>query len=151
MRSVVDGASGDSSRASVLGAIAIRLTQAEALGVEVRRGLAGGDAETIDAATARLETLIIELRLLQAEWSRLPATLGAATTSAELTAARRELDEAMTRLARSAAVHGGLLERLVGLSRRLLEALGQTDGETYLPSGRSRELPVDGLQLRQQV
>lgn len=148
---MVDGAPIGSSRASVLGAIAVRLIQAEALGVEVRRGLAGGDAESIDAATARLETLIIELRLLQAEWSRLPAMLGAEAASSELIAARHELDEAMTRLARSAAIHGGLLERLVGLSRRLLETLGQSDGEAYLPSGRSRELPVDGLQLRQQV
>jgi hypothetical protein len=47
-------------------------------------------------------------------------------------------------------VEGGLLERLVALSHRLIDAI-LPSGESYLPSGRPREIAGAGLQLREKA
>jgi hypothetical protein len=48
-------------------------------------------------------------------------------------------------------VSGGLLERLVTMSRRLLSALGSAKGETYLATGQTRESSLQGLHLRERA
>ena len=45
----------------------------------------------------------------------------------------------------------GLLERLVTMSRNLIAAIGGSVGESYLSNGRSRDLPLEGFQLRETV
>jgi hypothetical protein len=108
------------------------------------RALRSADAAAIDAATAQLETVALEFRVLEGEHRR----LGPAQPEPGLAEAAAKLHETATRLARSAAVSGGLLERLVAQSRRLLSSLASARGETYLPSGQTREPSLEGLRLR---
>jgi len=136
------------ARAELLGRLRLRLEQAAELEDEMRRGLRDADATRIEAATCRLETVALEVKLLAAELDRFPA--GADIHDPDVQRARAELDETATRLARSSAVGGGLLERLIGLSRRLTKAL-DAGTETYLYSGVARERTVRGLTLEEEA
>jgi hypothetical protein len=127
-----------------------RLEQAGSLTADVRDALKRADGRGIEAATSRLETLALELKLLHAEYRRLPAE-DAGRDEPALTHARAALEAAATRLARSSAAGGGLLERLVTMSRNLIGTVQAARGETYEASGHTRDLPVEGLRLRKQV
>ncbi len=137
-------------RAELLDRLRERLEQAELLTGEMQQGLQRADSHTIEAASARLDTLALEFKLLHAEYSRLPK-VDETTTEPGLATARAGLDRTATRLARSAAIGGGLLERLVALTSKLIGTLQTAGGETYLASGKTRELPFEGLRLREKA
>ncbi|MCP3979342.1 MAG: hypothetical protein GY716_08440 [bacterium] len=124
-----------------------RLTAAETLATTVRSCLQRGDASGIESATARLETTVQEFKLLAQEYARLAVDPDAA----ELADGRAALEAAATRLARGSAMTGGLLERMLTVSRGLLGLLsGATDG-TYLESGRTREPGTRGARLWERI
>ncbi len=127
-----------------------RLDLAEALSVEMRNALKQADATAIESATARMETLALEFKVLDAEYRRLPPEDPDAREPG-IDRALTRLNDTSTRLARSAAIGGGLLERLVSMSRQLIGALQGASGETYLPSGRTRDLPTKGLRLAEEA
>jgi hypothetical protein len=106
-----------------------------------------GDSRAIESGTARLETVLLEFKLLADEHGRLPQRRDDADPAVRH--ARIALERTATRLARSAAVTGGLLERLVRVSRKLVDTFQAAGGETYLPTGRTRETPFRGLRLRE--
>jgi hypothetical protein len=130
----------------LLGRLRERLERAAGLEHDMRASLRLADAAGIESATCRLETVALEIRLIAAELARLPE-VGRAP---ELDRARAELDRTATRLARSSAVGGGLLERLVGMARRFTAAI-DADTETYLGSGAVRERSVRGLRLEEKA
>jgi hypothetical protein len=134
------------TRARILDQLTERLHAAEAGAQELRRLLAAGDAEAIEAATARIQNVTLEFKLLAEEYRRLPPGDPEQATVAR---ARAGLDRAATRLARSAAISGGTLERLAGLHRGLLALLSEAAGQTYLHSGRPAELRAEGLRIRE--
>lgn len=138
------------TRVELLEGLRERLERAEALAAEVRRALGRADAEAIEAATARLETLGLEFKLLDAEYRRIP-TPADGPSDREHERARAAFEVAATRLARSAATSSGLLERLVAMSRGLSATLQAALGETYRPTGRTREATLAGLRLRKQA
>ena len=147
MRST-DSSKPHASRADVLLQLSCRLEAAERLTAEMRAGLRDADAEAIDDAASRLRTLALECKLLHEEFQRCPAE-AAGTTDSGLARASVRFEQTATRLAREAAVSGGLLERLVELSRRLIATIGTPEGDTYMASGRKREHPVGGVDLRE--
>jgi hypothetical protein len=124
-----------------------RLDCAAALHLQMREGLERGDAEAIESATPLLETLLLEFKVLRDEYERLGG-LVEPTEAQALCRAKAEFETTATRLARAAAVGGGLLERLVSLNRRLLDTLETSTGETYLASGQPRRESLGGLRLR---
>ena len=136
------------SRADVLLQLNRQLESAERLTAEMRQGLRDADADAIDAAAARLRTLALECKLLHEEYRRFPVEPMEADGPG-FAEARALFERTATRLARNAAVSGGLLARLVELSRQLIESLGPAGGDTYMPSGRTRENPVGGVGLRE--
>jgi hypothetical protein len=122
-----------SSRAALVVRVAERLAQVVALTATVRQALRLGDAERIVEATARLETLALEISVLAAEHDRLPAE----PSTRELAQARAALERAIADAARGAALGSGLLERMVWTTRRLIETLERgSTGAAYLPTGR---------------
>ena len=135
----------DRGRARVLHQLRERLEGAESLALEMRRGLARGDAAAIEAATARLESLVLEYKLLAREYGELPAATDAG--DAALRDARHELERAATRVARSSAVAGGLLERMVAMVRGLLAALDRDGGDAYTSDGRFTDPRSKGIRL----
>ena len=152
MRSGADTSAKRPSRAQLLDRIREMLEQAGGLGAAMREGLKRADVESIEGATSRLQTLALEFKLLEAEYRRLPVGRDEAPADrVELARSRARLEQAATRLARSAAVVGGLLERMVAMSRNLLAALDAAAGESYLPNGLTRESRAKGIRLREQA
>lgn len=145
MASSAEMADGARPRARLVDELCRRLVGAAELDRQMRAALRNGDADAIDGATARLETLALESKLLAAEFGRAPAG-----DLDELRAARTRLDQTLTDLARSTAIDGALLARLIQINRRLIELIHGTE-ETYGPTGRAQEARVDGLRLRQRV
>jgi hypothetical protein len=136
-------------RALLLERLRDRLEEAAALTVDMQHDLHRGDSRAIESGTSRLETVLLEFKLLAEEHGRLPLRPGDADPAE--CRARLELERTATRLARSAAVTGGLLERLVRVSRKIIDTFQAAGGETYLPSGRTRETPFRGLHLREEA
>ncbi len=126
--------------------LAERLESASALTDEMRQGLLRGESETIDAATARLQTVATECRILEEELRRIADR---PWTDPEWEQAHLEFERMATRLARHGAIHGGMLHGLVHLTRRLLEAFGDVRGDGYSRSGRAPEAPFEGLHLEE--
>jgi hypothetical protein len=126
-----------------------RIQAAVAESGTMRAALARADVAGIESATERLQTIALELKLLEAERRRRP-TGGRDVPAGESLRVRRELEAMLTRLARVAAVDGGVLERLVSLGHRLIDAIYPA-GESYLPSGRPREIAGRGLRLREKA
>jgi hypothetical protein len=150
MDSGADARRASAHRIEMLESLRERLVHAEALVSEMQHGLVRADAETIENAGARLDSVLLEFKVLAEEYGRAPVTSTEETTSDERRA-HESLEAAATRLARSCAVGGGLLERLVTISRRLTGTLQAARGETYLPTGRTRELAGEGLRLREKA
>jgi hypothetical protein len=137
------------TRARLLDRLRERLEAAEALTLEVRDGLRSADAPAIEDATSRLETLALEFRVLEQEYRRLPEPREDSLESSLVEHSRSELEQAALRIARSAAVGSGLLERLVAVSRNLVATLSPEPGESYLPNGRAREQRFEGFRLKE--
>ena len=148
MSSEADLQSADGTRVVLLDRLRERLEQIAELSTAMQRALKRTDVAAIDEAATRLETLALEFKLLAAEYRRLPEPDG---DSPDLQRARGDLEQTAMRLARSAAVGGGLLERLVAVTRQLVHVIDAAVGETYLPSGRTRERDLDGMRLREQA
>jgi hypothetical protein len=140
----------NATRAQLLDQLRVRLDAAEKLTAAVQRGLRDADASGIEEATARLETLLLEFRLLEQEYRRLPSTTRE-TDDPKLNRARTDLERAAVRIARSAAVGSGMLARLVAVSRSLIASMGPALGESYRPDGLPREMPFEGLRLKETV
>lgn len=136
------------SRADVLLQLERQLEAAGRLTEKMQRSLRDANAEAIDAVAAQLRTLALECKLLHEEYQRFPATTADADDPG-FAHARAKFEQTATRLARAAAVGGGLLARLVELSQQLIASLGGPSGETYMASGRKREHPVGGVGLRE--
>jgi hypothetical protein len=138
-------------RCSLLRQLRERLELVHDLSAEVRLALTGGDAAKIDDAAAQMETIAQEFKLLAQEYDRLPPHGADETADGPVERERKALAETAERIARSAAVNGGLLERLLTLSRGLIGLFGAATDGTYQSTGRSSELPASGLRLREQV
>jgi hypothetical protein len=128
-----------------------RLNGAETLSADLRLGLQRADAPAIEAATARLETLVLELRVLLGEYRRLFPAGGAVPADERLASARAGLEASAARLVRSQAMASGLLERMVTLHRGLLGILAAASGEPYQRSGAAPLLAPPGLRLRERA
>jgi len=126
-----------------------RLEEAHSLTESMRASLHGGSVPEIDALTARLETKALEFKVLVEEYRR--ARAGAGPEEAADAAARKDLEETASRLARSGAVSGGVLERMVAIRRGLLALVADATGEVYEPNGRTKEIAPKGVRLRQQA
>jgi hypothetical protein len=138
-------------RAQVLERLRGRLESAHDLAVRVRERLPAGDVAEIESATAQLETVAQEFKVLAEEYDRLPPFDPGTEDEAAVAAARASLESTAARIARSAAVAGGLLERMVAISRGLLGLLGSASDGTYSREGRAKEPDARGLRLREWV
>jgi len=136
-------------RARLLGELRQRLEQAHGLAQEVRGRMTAGETAEIELATARLETLAQEFKVLAEEYARLEAA-GPTVDSRSVARERAALRDAVAGLARSSAIAGGLLERMVAVSRGRLGMLG-TATSGYLPSGRASEPDPRGRRLKEWV
>ena len=143
----VDPTSGGAPGAAVYDRLRDRLEQADELSSAMRAALRRADATAIDEATSRLETLALEFKLLYDEFSRAPEP----AESAAALDARERLAQTAGRLTKTAAVHGGLLERLVSMSSALADTVQSTRGEPYGADGRATALDAAGLRLREQA
>lgn len=137
-------------RARLLRQLTGRLDAARELASAVRLRLAHGDPAEIDAATARLETLTEEFKLLAEEYDRLPRSADDEAHEG-LNRERSAMESAAAGLARSSAVTGGLLERMVAVSRGLLDLLALAKDGTYDSSGRASEPSARGVKLQERV
>ncbi len=135
--------------ATLLDQISRRLTCATEIAVDARGRLihAGGDG--IEADIARIETVAQELKLLIEEYERLPAEQVEDEPGAAQ--AQRRLEQTIAGLARSSAISGGLLERLILISRRRFDLLGTATEGTYLSNGRVSEFDARGVRLKEQA
>jgi hypothetical protein len=117
----------------------------------VRQGLARGDTDSIHSATSRLETIVLEYKLLAREFLAMAPADGEDPEDPDLAVARRSLEEVATRVACSSAVTGGLLERMVTVSRNLLSMLAGSNADGYTPSGRCAEYSPTGLRITERI
>ncbi len=128
-----------------------RLAEVRSLSDSLRDALRGGRAEEIEGLTATLESTALEFRVLEEEHRRLSA---ASPEGADDPRARASLDALRAEageVARTAAVAGGLLARLVGMHRALAAVVGQSDPASYGPEGRAPDLSAHGVRLRQRA
>lgn len=135
------------SPARVLDMLRERLEGAERLHAEMADALKRGDATAIDTATSRLETLLLEFKVLRQGLDR--SATATSRDDRELDRAREAFESTAVRLARSSAISGGLLTRLVEMSRRLSAAIESARGADYMPSGRPSESGRRGLRLEE--
>ena len=141
-----------SAQFALLDGLRRRLETAEELTLAMRAGLASADEAAIELAASRLETLALEYKVLAGELARAREQRSLVVDPDErVGAAMTALEETATRIARSSAIAGGLLERMVAMSRGLLDALNPVSGAGYLPSGRSTDYDSRGLRLREQA
>jgi len=138
-------------RCDLLRKLRQRLELAHELSAEVRAALTGGESDRIDNAAAQMETIAQEFKLLAQEYGRLPQPEAGYGPDRALERERHELESAAERIARSSAVTGGLLERLLTVSRGLLGLIGGAKDGTYQPTGRSSEYVTSGMRLKEQV
>ncbi len=152
MDSGADRRSSGSARARLLGQLRERLEQAESLTKVVRRALTSGQAREIEDATSRLETILLEYRLLADEYKALADAMipDSNFSDLEVELERKALEKTAVQVASSSAITGSLLERMVTISRKLLELAGNTSGQSYGPSGRTPALTT-GIQLKEQA
>jgi hypothetical protein len=149
MTSPVDPGAGRVVHAALLRQLCERLESAHALTVAAQEALSRADAGGIDDARARLETVLTEFKVLCEEYDRLGAP--APSLVPALAAEERALEAAAARLARASAVAGGVLERMVHVTRRVLDLMALAKEGTYLPSGRAPELAPRGLRLQERA
>ena len=128
-----------------------RLECAHELALAVRGQLARGATGEIIDGSARLETVAQEFKLLVEEYERLPPTGPDVATDRNVARARLELGETAARIARSSALAGGLLERLIAVSRGRLDLFGAAQDGTYSRDGRIPELDARGARLKEWV
>lgn len=128
-----------------------RLESAHELAAASREWLKRGDAGEIEAGTARLRSTAEEFKLLVAEFERLPALPADEARDSRLVRAHAELAATVSRLARSSAVSGGLLERLITVARGRLNLLTASKDGTYRPSGESSQPEPRGVRLKEWV
>ena len=152
MDSGADRRSSGSTRARLLGQLRERLEQAESLTKVVRRALTSGQAREIENATSRLETIALEYKLLADEYKALADAIVPDGTFCDpgVEQERKALEQTAVQVARSSAITGTLLERMVTISRKLLELAGTAGGQGYEPSGRAPALSA-GIQLKEQA
>lgn len=133
---------------TLLEQLAQRLDCAHEIALAASSRLARAETPEIEAGIARLETVAQEFKLLVEEYERLPESAVADDRTA---AARRELNRSVARIARSSAISGGLLERMILISRRRLDLLNSATEGTYLSNGRTSEFDARGLRLKERV
>ena len=138
-------------RARLLRQLTVRLQLAAELSATVRSRLANGDPAEIDDATARLETLAEEFKVLAQEYDRLPCPAPECESDEQLTRERSAMETAAAGLARSSALTGGLLERMVTVSRGLVDLLALAKDGTYGSSGRATEMSAHGVRLQERA
>ena len=137
-------------RARLLDQLRARLELFEELSDSVRRRLISGDVEGIESATARLETVAQEFKLLAEEYRRIPSSESTDPNTADARA-RVAFEATAARLARSAALTGGLLARLIAMSRGVMASwTGGAEG-SYLPSGQAPDFLPKGIRLKEWV
>ena len=139
------------TRSRVLEQLRERLELVEALSTEVRGKLRAGDASGVDASTARLETVAQEFKVLAEEYQRSAPPERHRDADPTHARARQAFQETAARLARSSAIAGGLLERMVALSRGVMALWAGRSGESYLPSGQAPDLAARGIRLKEWV
>ena len=139
-----------SARARLLEQIRLRLEVALELSEAVRRWLTEGDTSSIEAATARLESTVQEFKLLVEEYDRSSAEPDGEREE-RLIRELAELRATVSRVARSSAFAGGLLERLLAICRGRLDLLGAARDGTYGSSGRAPEFAPSGIRLKEWV
>ncbi|HEU4402767.1 MAG TPA: hypothetical protein VFT43_11740 [Candidatus Polarisedimenticolia bacterium] len=139
------------AQARLLEQLAERLEAAEGLCGEMRAALSRAESQPIEAATARLATIVLEARLLAEEYRRLAESGAVVSDDERVVRARAALEQSAARLIRSSALSSGLLERLVTLQRGLLSILGCSAIDAYLPSGRAPEFAPRGLRLTERA
>ncbi|ANM30556.1 hypothetical protein ABI59_14685 [Acidobacteria bacterium Mor1] len=145
--------SGTSPRADLLDEFRQRLHEAMSLTDTVRASLLAGDEASILEATARLRTVAAEYKVLSEEYSRLDraAEQGPHEDPDNLERARAELEQVATEAVRAGAIAGGLLERMVRMSRALIEAVSVEAGTGYLPTGRPAHGDLGATSLRERA
>ena len=137
-------------RARLVEQLTQRLELAHELALELRGQMTRGTTDEIETGTARLETVAQEFKLLAEEYGRLGPESEATTPGARDNAAKA-LAETAARVARSSALTGGLLERMVAVSRCRLGLLAGTQDGTYGKDGRGPEFDARGLRLKEWV
>jgi hypothetical protein len=140
-----------SAHVRLLRRIGERLEAAHALADRSRGYLARADAAAIEQATAELETVGQEFKVLVEEYGRLPAPESRSAAERGVARERGALAALTERLARDSAVAGGLLERMLTVSRGLLGLVSLARDGTYLPTGRAAEFAPQGLRLRERL
>ncbi|GEM_PF-5890053 len=152
MDSGVDPEASGPARARILAQLRERLERAEELAHTVRRGLTSGDTGKIEDAASRLETICLEYKLLADEYKALAGALRPERggQDPEVEREREALERTAVQAARSSAITGSLLERMVSISRKLLELAGATGGTGYDPAGRAPALSA-GIRLKEQA
>ena len=128
-----------------------RLEAAGDLAAGVREDLAAGNVAGIERSTSRLETIGQEFKVLAEEFTRFPPLEPEAEASYRASREWIALEATAARLARSSAVTGGLLERMVVISRGLLGLLSAANDGTYQSTGRDSDYPPLGLRLRERA
>ncbi len=144
---------GSTPRADLLDEFRERLHEAMTLTDTVRASLLDGDEETILEATARLRTVAVEYKVLSEEYARLDRAAEQAPDEdpENLERARAELEQVAIQAVRAGAIAGGLLERLVRMSRALIDAVSAEAGTGYLPTGRPAHGDFGATNLRERV
>ena len=144
---------GPTPRADLLDELRRRLHEAVTLTELVRGALLEADEASIQDATARLRTLALEYKVLGEEYARRDRAAHEAPCEDpdNLERARGELEQAALETVRAGAIAGGLLERLVRMSRALIDAVTMEAGASYLPSGRPAHGSVGALSLRERA
>jgi len=126
-----------------------RLESAHELALVMREQLVRGATDEMVDCTARLETVTQEFKLIAEEYRRLRSDAPHGEADPRLVQARRELELAAARIARSSALSGGLLERLVAVSRGRLDLFGAARNGTYARDGRVSELDARGARIKE--
>lgn len=135
---------------NLLADLRTRLEAAHSLSESMRASLRSGSAEEIEAMSARLETAALEFKLLVEEYRRAEEAEPSGDDEG-VADAKRELEEAASRLARGSAISSGVLERMVTIRRGLLALVADATGEVYESTGRAKEIAPKGVRLRQQA
>jgi hypothetical protein len=134
--------------AQLLEQLARRLDCAHDIALATQDQMAHASTADIEASIARLETVAQEFKLLFEEYERLPATT---ESTPRVDAAQNQFRDSVARVARSSAICGGLLERMIVVSRRRLDLLNHATDGTYSSQGRTTEFDARGLRLKERV
>lgn len=152
MTSPVDLPQESRGAARLLDQLRRRLDLAHELALAVQRQLGRSDVAAIEAATARLQSTVEEFKVLFEELERLlPSMDREAARHPRMLLAREEFEATLSRVARSSAVAGGLLVRIVAITRGRLGVLSTVADGTYLSTGESSPLRPRGVRLKEWV